>query len=705
MEALLARLAAWSSRRRWGLVAVWAALLAASAWPSLHQTDHLTGGGWDVPGSESARAAELIAEFPRFNGIRFALLVESSSAARTRAAVTSARVRLARFPDVRPYGRPQPFEGEKAVLVPFLYTGDDTNGIDVATDLREEFVSDAGGVRTRVLGAPAIYSNFQEVSKEQLATAEAIGFPLILVILVASFGTLVAAAAPLVLGFVAVFLTGAVIYLLSLATDMSVFVTNMASMLGIGVAVDYSLFVVSRFRRRLGEGATSAEALREALASSGTAVVFSGATVVVSLASLFLVPVTAVRSLAAGAIIVVAIAVLATVTLLPALLALAGHRVERFRVPLLAGREGGVGERFWPAWTGTVMRRPVLALALAVPFMVALAAPTLSLHTENHGVDQLPKDAEVRAAMERAAELAGPGFFGPVWIFTDDRAAAAEIAGAASAVEGVARAEGPLSAENGGRHLVIATLALDPDSSEARDVYHELARVSERIAGGDGDVVVGGQTAFALDVEEPLVGGLWKVLLFVLALSYVVLLVLLRSVLLPLKAVLMNLLSVGAAYGVLVAVFQWGWLDWVGYDSPGYVETIVPAMVLAVTFGLSMDYEVFLLTRIRERYLAGAGNERAVAEGLAASARVITAAALIMAAVFGAFVIAGAPSVKEIGLGLAVAILLDATIVRLVIVPATMRLLGRWNWWFPGAALQRLPRIGELESPVGKPER
>jgi RND superfamily putative drug exporter len=214
-------------------------------------------------------------------------------------------------------------------------------------------------------------------------------------------------------------------------------------------------------------------------------------------------------------------------------------------------------------------------------------------------------------------------------------------------------------------------------------------RQLQSVAGSDS--VVGGSTVFDLDVTNAIFGGLWKMLLVILAACYVVLLLLLRSVVLPLKAILMNLLSVGAAYGVLVAVFQWGWLDWTGYNSPGYVETVVPALVLAVTFGLSMDYEVFLLTRVRERWLEHGDNERAVAEGLVRSARIITSAALVMVAVFFAFVVAGAPSLKELGTGLGVAILLDASIVRLLIVPAAMRLLGEWNWWMPGPLARLLP--------------
>jgi uncharacterized membrane protein YdfJ with MMPL/SSD domain len=238
---------------------------------------------------------------------------------------------------------------------------------------------------------------------------------------------------------------------------------------------------------------------------------------------------------------------------------------------------------------------------------------------------------------------------------------------------------------DGSQWLIDATLDVPVESAAARAVVHNVQ------AAAGADALVGGSTVFDQDVTNAIFGGLWKMLLVILAACYVVLLLLLRSVVLPLKAVLMNLLSVGAAYGVLVAIFQWGWLDWTGYNSPGYVETIVPALVLAVTFGLSMDYEVFLLTRVRERWLEHGDNERAVAEGLVRSARIITSAALVMVAVFFAFVVAGAPSLKELGTGLGVAILLDATLVRLLIVPAAMRLLGEWNWWMPGPLARRLP--------------
>jgi RND superfamily putative drug exporter len=303
------------------------------------------------------------------------------------------------------------------------------------------------------------------------------------------------------------------------------------------------------------------------------------------------------------------------------------------------------------------------------------------MQTFNRGLDELPRGAEVRVATERAQAIAGRGFGAPVHVLTSDRTIAPRLA----AIPGVAHVNPPVRSANGSRWLIDATLDVPVESAAARTVVHKL----QKAAGTD--AMIGGSTVFDLDVTNAIFGGLWKMLLVILAACYVVLLILLRSVLLPLKAVLMNLLSVGAAYGVLVAVFQWGWLDWTGYNSPGYIETIVPALVLAVTFGLSMDYEVFLLTRVRERWLEHGDNERAVAEGLVRSARIITSAALVMVAVFFAFVVAGAPSLKELGTGLGVAILLDATLVRLLIVPAAMRLLGEWNWWLPGLLSRRLP--------------
>ena len=682
IESALARLAALVARRRRVVVAAWLVLLVAGGWFSLHQNDHLSGGGWEVPGSQSIRVAGVLDDFPGVTPPAFTLLITGRAPADVRRRLREAAPALRADAALRP-GRPRFVDGGRAALLPIAYTGVTSGSIDEATKLRHAVVQTTPQVQTRVIGEPAIWSNFQSVSKQQLAHGEAIGFPLILLILLAGFGTVAAALAPVALGAVAVFLSGAVIYWLSRSFAISVYVTNMASMIGIGVAVDYSLFIVSRFRRELHEGATAEAALQRALASSGTAVVFSGATVAVSLAALFAIDVNALRSMAVGAIVVVCISVLASVTLLPALLAAAGTRVDRFRLrlPWRTGEEGS--DALWTRWAHAVMRRPVAALAGGAAVMLLLSSPLLAMKTFNRGLDELPANAEVRVATERAQTLVGAGFASPVHIVTST--SPASLARRLATMPGVVEVSRPVRSADGTRWLLDARLAVQPESQPARDVVRRIER-----AAGPG-AIVGGSTVFDLDVQRAIFGGLWKMLLFILAACYVVLLLLLRSVVLPLKAVLMNLLSVGASYGVLVAVFQWGWLDWTGYSSPGYVDTIVPALVLAVTFGLSMDYEVFLLTRIRERWLAHGDNERAVAEGLVGSARIITSAAAVMVAVFAAFAVAGARSLKELGVGLAVAILLDATLVRLLIVPAAMRLLGGWNWWMPAPLARLLP--------------
>jgi uncharacterized membrane protein YdfJ with MMPL/SSD domain len=673
VERILARLARAVSRRRRAVIVVWAVALAAGGWFSLHQSDHLSGGGWEVPGSPSVRVADAVThDFPNVRVPVFTVFVQGGATARRVAAI---RRIAAGEAGVRP-GRTIVLDHGRAALVPLSYFGRTSNAIDEATRLRALLVDS----HTKVIGESAIWSNFTSVSKQQLARGEAIGFPLILLILLAAFGTVVAAVAPLALGFAAVFLTGAVIYGLSRSLEISVYVTNMASMIGIGVAVDYSLFIVSRFRRELHAGATRDEALERAMSSSGTAVLFSGATVAASLAALYSIDVNALRSMATGAIVVVCISVLASMTLLPAMLAGVGSRIDRLRLPLPWRTSEAGSDAFWSGWARRVMRRPLAGLTVGAGVMLVLAIPFFWMQTYNRGLDELPRNAEVRVATVQAQKLTGPGFGAPVHVLTTRPS----VAGAIARIPGVAHVSQPALGTNG-EWLVDATLAMPVESARAHIVLDRIVEVA------GADATVGGSTAFDRDVTNAIFGGLWRMLLVILAACYVVLFFLLRSVLLPLKAVAMNLLSVGAAYGVLVAVFQWGWLDWTGYDSPGYIETIVPALVLAVTFGLSMDYEVFLLTRIRERWLEHGDNERAVGEGLTVSARIITSAALVMVAVFFAFVVAGAPSLKELGAGLGVAILLDATIVRLLVVPATMRLLGSWNWWLPRPLTRLLP--------------
>jgi uncharacterized membrane protein YdfJ with MMPL/SSD domain len=365
---------------------------------------------------------------------------------------------------------------------------------------------------------------------------------------------------------------------------------------------------------------------------------------------------------------------------------------------------------FWERWTGRVTRRPWTAALASAGVLLVLAIPALSLDFGDGALRQLPEGNATRTAAELAAQKQGAGASGPTQVVAElkqgtvrspaNREALAAYADGLARDPEVARVAPPSPSRDGRAALIGVQPHHDAESSQAEAMVERLRADAGPLA-GVAELSVGGATAAGDDFQDLVSGSMWKILAFVLVFSYLVLFLLLRSVLLPLKAVLMNLLSVAAAYGVLVAVFQWGWLDGLlGYESLGYINSMTPPFLLAIVFGLSMDYEVFLLSRIRERYDATGDTTTAVGQGLRASAATTSSAALIMVAVFAVFATTGTPSIKEIGLGLAVAIALDATLIRLILVPATMELMGRWNWWLPGPLARRLPRADFERAPA-----
>jgi RND superfamily putative drug exporter len=697
MQTAMLRLDAFVHRRRRLVLAAWAAILLAALPFAARQSEDLSSGGFAVPGSQSDVVDRALERFPGVQQAELAAVLipeRGATPAQLRAAVDRVGAAagpiegVSLAPDARERAARQAAAGG-VVLVPLAAEVDEDDATAVAVDLREELAVGEGaqdGVATHFVGQGALWAAMQDLTKADLAKAESLGFPIVLLILLAVFGSFAAAALPLALGIGSVLVTGALIFGLSQAIEMSVFVTNMASMIGIGVAVDYSLFVVARYREEVRAGRPLGAARAVALATSGIAVLFSGLTVIISLAGLWMLDNTAIRSMALGAMLVVAVAMLAAVTLLPALL---GRRVtERSRLFSLGGRRGRerrAGPGFWQRWTDAVMRRPVVAALGSAAVLLALAAPVLGMETKNGALDQFPRDHEVVRGFEAATQVAGAGASSPLHVVVEGRdgaspeAAAGSLRAALADEPGVAAVAEPVPSRDRRAVLLVAQTRADPESDAAKATVERLRESLPPAAGVDVRVDVGGVTASQIDLDDLIGGGMWKILLFLLGLSYIVLLVLLRSVVLPAKAVLMNLLSVGASFGVLTLVF-------------GEVDTLTPPLVLAVVFGLSMDYEVFLLTRIRERYEATGDTRLAVAQGLAASARTITSAALIMVAVFAVFVATGVPSIQQIGLGTAVAIALDATLVRLILVPATMELLGRWNWYLPRPLARVLPR-------------
>jgi uncharacterized membrane protein YdfJ with MMPL/SSD domain len=719
-------------RRRW-VVGGWVLIVLLALPFASKQTDLLTGGGFDVPGSQSMKVSESLQEDfgSQADGIAVVLKAEpGASAAERDGAVARVQEQVAGLDDVTlpPAAAAQArrqLQGTDVVVVPLRSDLSSDELIDPAATLREDLdpgTADAG-VTPYLVGQPTIWAGMQEISKEDLAKAEGTGFPIVAIILLVVFGSLAAAALPLTLGFVSVLVTGALIYFISLQMTTSVFVTNMASMIGIGVAVDYSLFILARYREEREAGREPAEARALSLSTSGFAVTFSGLAVIISLAGLWMVDNQALRSMALGAMTVVAVSILTATTLLPALIAMLGDRVlpggvvgkvERFfgrrfyrrRTP----EQAAAGKnRFWRAWTERVMARPWTAIVGVSTVLLLLASPLLSLETGTEALGQFPKDSDVRVGNELASEELGGGT-DPIQIVANfeggevDKAAVVGFVGEVEGTAGVSAVGAPAYA--GDSVLMQATPSAPSESDAATALVNRLRDtvVPSTALAQQAEVNVGGETARSHDVRDQIGGSMWKIILFVLSLSFLVLMVMLRSLLLPLKAVLMNLLSIGAAFGVLVAIFQWGWLDgFLGFESQGALDTINIPLIFAIVFGLSMDYEVFLMSRIRERYMVHGENERAVAEGLSSSARTISSAALIMSAVFAVFVLTGVPSIKELGVGCAVAIALDATLVRLILVPAAMKLMGNWNWWFP-SWLDRLVPDFSFEGGSGEPE-
>jgi uncharacterized membrane protein YdfJ with MMPL/SSD domain len=745
MQQAMDKLAALLERRRWLVLGIWVLLLAAALPFAARQTEHLTGGGFTVPGSGSEAVDKAL---HRFEGAQRESLAavfaqrRGATPADVRAEIDRLDRIAARMPHVELSDAAEARAKREAseppiTVVPLDVAGERNDIADMAVDLRDAVGAGEparDGVQPYLVGQQALWAGMQDLTKEDLESAEKAGFPIVLLILLAVFGSLAAAALPLALGFASVMITGATIFFLSQATDMSVFVTNIASMIGIGVAVDYSLFVLARYREEIRAGAEPAEARRIALRTSGLAVTFSGITVMLSLAGLWLVESTTIRSMAMGAIIVVAVSVLAAVTFLPVLMRLLGKRAyARSRIAMTTAllvrnlrtrrRRAGSSRTeprpgFWQRWTDVVTRRPVLAAVASSAVLLVMAIPALSLEFGNGALRQFPEGHETRVGADLAAKELGPGSSGLTQVLASFESGTAtsernrrELAAYVRKLRSdreVARVTPPHPSRDGKAALIGLQLRHDYESPQAERFVDRLRADADSGAGlaRVAELDVGGATAFNDDFIDLISGSMWKILVFVLAFSYLVLLVLLRSVLLPLKAVLMNLLSVAASYGVLVAVFQYGWTDgFLGFESLGYIQAMTPPFLLAIVFGLSMDYEVFLLSRIRERYDATGDNRKAVAQGLQRSARTISSAALIMVSVFVVFAFTGVASIKEIGIGMSVAIALDATLVRLVLVPATMEIMGRWNWWLPRPLARLLPRAAFEDSAHGAPAR
>lgn len=544
--------------------------------------------------------------------------------------------------------------------------------------------------------------------------SEGIGISAAIVIMLVAFGSVVAMGLPILTALVGVGAGYGVVALVSHALIVPSFGPALMAMIGLGVGIDYALFIVTRYRQALGEGLDPRGAVVRAMSTAGRAVLFAGTTVLISLCGLFLVGQQFLDGLAVGTILAVMAVMAATLTLLPAMLGFAGQSVDRLHVPgMLRSATPDVDRGVWWRWSRTVQRHPVLCGSAALLALVVLAVPLFSMRLAFTDSGNDPTSLTTRQAYDLISDGFGPGFNGPLVLAAELPSAATDHAALdgferrLAIVPGVARATAPTYNSTGEAAVLTIYPSTDPQSAATSSLVEHLRDtvIPEATHGTDLRILVGGQTAAGIDESSHLATRLPWVIGLVIMLSFVLLMAVFRSIAIPLKAAAMNLVSIGAAYGAIVAVYQWGWLSSIfGVSRPGPIDPWIPLMMFTITFGLSMDYEVFLLSRIQEEWRRHRDNGTAVAHGIAATGRIITAAAAIMVCVFGSFVI-GDPlrTLNVFGLGLAVAILVDATLVRMILVPAIMQLLGKANWWLPQWLDRIIPHLA-IEHPETQAE-
>jgi RND superfamily putative drug exporter len=739
---MLERLGGVVFRRRWIVLAATGLLLVVAGLFGGGVYGATKSGGFTDPGAESSKADRLLAERFGAGDANLVLIVTAGSGRVDDPAVAAAgqglTARLGADPKIAyaasywTLGGAPPLRSAKGnrALVLARIAGDDTDAIDWLHEHRPayEFTAADGTISVAVSGITAAYEEVSRTVESDLVKAERIAFPITALGLLLVFGSVVAAALPLLVGVIAIVATLAILHALALVTDVSVFSINLTTALGLGLAVDYSLFVVSRYREELARnGGDHAGAVVRSLSTAGRTVLFSAVTVAASLIALLVFPFYFLRSFAFAGAAVVAVAALAAVTTLPAVLAVLGpERLEKLRIRRTGGLVAFTGEGFWHRLAGGVMRRPVRSAAAVIAVLLVLGAPFLDVQFGYPDDRVLPEGAVTRRSADiiraefASQEQAGVGVAAPGLAAGDPRLPG--YAAALSQVPGAARVDTALGSFVQGGLAVPASAAppifarfhplpaqasaggtwlnVVPSVEPLSEAGERLARAVRAVGAPAGSaVLVGGQSAAMVDAKSalgarlPLAGGI------IALITLVVLFAMFGSLLVPAKAVVLNLLSLTATFGAMVFVFQEGHGSGVlGFTATGALLVTMPVLMFCIAFGLSMDYEVFLLSRIKEQHDAGAGTTESVATGLEQTGRIVTAAAALLAVVFIAFATSGISFMKLFGVGLTLAVLMDATLIRGVLVPAFMRLAGEANWWAPKPLRRVHDRFGISES-------
>jgi RND superfamily putative drug exporter len=721
------RLASACIRHRRVTFAAWIAALVACV-AAAGAVGESFSTNFELPESDSQRAVTLLEEgLPMASGdsvqIVFAAedgsLVERGEARRIEAALDE----FAEIDGVA--GVSSPLEPGGAVSEDgtiALATAQLTErSFEVSDETINEMIAVAEGADGEGLRIELGGESVRNAQQPEPGTAELVGLGSAIVILLITFGSVVAMGLPIFTAVVALGVALSLVTLLTHLVDTADFSPQLAAMIGLGVGIDYALFVVTRFRSGLRSGLEPADAVELAMDTAGRAVLFAGATVCVSLLGLFAIGVDFLYGPALAASLAVLVTMLAALTLLPAVLSKVGRRIDRLRLPGARGTSGEEG-RMWSRWSRAIQRRPWTAALVSTAVLIALAIPVLSIEIGNADAGTDPADTTTRQAYDLLAEGFGEGFNGPLLVVGDFGEASGSAGGGSAglreelrAAPGVAEVSIPRGSQTGEIQVLTVFPDTGPQEAETRRLVDRLrADVLEPFDARSGaETHLGGETAITNDFSNFIAGKLPLFFGIVIVLSALLLLLAFRSILVPLKAVLMNVLSIGASFGVVVAIFQFGWgNELVGISETAPIASFLPVFVFAIVFGLSMDYEVFLMSRVHEEWERRRDASGAVVHGLASTGRVITAAASIMIAVFASFALGGEFVIKLFGVALAAAIAIDAFVIRSLLVPAIMELLGERAWWLPGWLDRRLPRLhiegpedGEGASADAEPER
>lgn len=696
-------------KARWFIVAGIAAVFAIGATWGLGVFDEFTDGGYVSQDSQSVVDAEAIEEEFGSTGAEVVVLYESETLTADdpafAAAVQSAVADIDAIDEVESvtsyYDTQMPSfvsEDGHATYAAVSLAGSSDEAQAEVFEAIEGQLRDAGDtedLEVSLGGGAAIFADLNEQVQHDLEIAEMISMPILLLIMIVVFGALVAASLPLLIGGMSILGGFAITRVITEFTDVSVFAANVITIIGLGMSIDYSLFVLRRFREELGAGRDKRRAVLNTVATAGRTVMVSGIIIVLSMGGLLLVDVPFLHGIAYGVMSAVGVAMLSALVALPALLYLLGHRVDKGRLPWRKNKEPKTETGFWHGLAAGVMRRPVLVLLPVLAFMALLASPILGV--QFGGVDErdMPEDAESRVVTETlAADFPGGEEERFQVMVTGGQEAAAEATEALLALDNVDDVV-PAAPPTADATLLDVLYDLDPFSADARALIEDARAIEVDGA----DLYVTGGASDRVDMLEAIGDGLPYMLGYIVIVTMVVLFLAFGSIVLPIKAVLMNAVSLGAALGIVVWIFQEGHLSGVlGFTPSGYIDPSNLLLMIALLFALATDYEVFLLSRVREEWDKGADNRTAVLRGMQATGSIITAAALILIVVVGAFAFSGITFMKMIGLGMAIAIFLDATVVRMLLVPATMRLLGRANWWVPGPLGRLYSKYGIKES-------